>query len=152
MLPRALRPPYDRGGARRAALTALVLVLLGGATAAFAITEALKLEGSPITISRFDREVAPLCRCPSRRAWLVVMLREREVLDADIVDSDGEEVRVLARGVDRPPGIVRFRWNGRDDEGHVVPEEDYRLRIELHEQGRTIVIPRVIRVVPAPSA
>ncbi len=149
MLPRAIRPPYDRPRVRRVALTALVLVLLAGATAAFALTEALKLERAPLTVRRFDGAVTPLCGCPARRAWLVIRLRERDVLDAAIVDADGEEVRVLATGLERPAGIVRFRWNGRDDEGRVVAEGSYRLRIELHEQEQTIVIPRTIRVTTA---
>ncbi len=152
MLPRGIRRAYDRPRVRRAALTALVLALLAGATAAFALTEALKLEGAPLTVRRFDHEVAPLCRCPARRAWLVVRLRERDVLDAAIVDADGDEVRVLATALERPAGVVRFRWNGRDDGGRVVAEGTYRLRIELREQEQTIVIPRTIRVDTATSA
>ena len=146
MLRRALQPTTERPPVRRAALTALVLALLIGATAAFALTEALKLERSLLTVRRFDRVVSPLCRCPARNVLLVVRLREADTIDAAIIDGDGDEVRVLASALERPRGVVRFRWNGRDDAGRVVAVGSYRLRIRLREKERTIVIPRTIRV------
>lgn len=142
----AIRPTAERPPVRRTALTALVLALLVGATGAFALTEALKLERDPLTVRRFDRVVSPLCRCPARRALLVLRLREADTIDAAIIDDDGEEVRVLASGVNRRRGVVRFRWDGRDDAGRVVADGSYRLRIRLREKERTIVIPRTIRV------
>ena len=30
----------------------------------------------------------------------------------------------------------RYRWNGRDDDGTIVPDGPYRLRVALRDQGR----------------
>jgi hypothetical protein len=136
----------DPARRRRTALTALVIALLAGATAAFALTEALKLDRSALTVRRFDRVLSPRCRCPERVAWLVVRLREADTIDAAIVDADGNEVRALATGLERPAGIVTLRWAGRDDAGRLVAPGRYRLRVRLREKERTIVIPRPISV------
>lgn len=137
----------------RAGLTALVLALLAGTTAAFALTEALKLERSPVTAPRFTRVFSPTCDCRTSVARLALTLREEDTVEAAIVDRDGHHVRVLATGLDRPAGLVRFRWNGRDDRGRVVSDGGYRLRIRLREKERTIVIPNAIRVdTAAPTA
>jgi hypothetical protein len=136
----------DPARRRRTALTALVIALLAGATAAFALTEALKLDRSALTVRRFDRVLSPRCRCPERVAWLVVRLREADTIDAAIVDADGNEVRRLATGLDRAAGIVRLRWAGRNDAGRLVAPGRYRLRVRLREKERTIVLARTIRV------
>jgi FlgD Ig-like domain len=148
---RLLQSPEDRTGVRRATLTALVIALLAGTTAAFALTEALKLDRTGIAVRRFERVVSPACRCPARTATFVVSLRAADTIDVEIIDAEGKKVRVLAAGLERPPGIVTSRWAGRDDAGGFVPEGTYRLRIRLRDEDQTIVIPRTIRVAAPPS-
>jgi hypothetical protein len=123
----------------------LVLALLGGTAAAFAVTEALKLERSPLRPLRFDEVFSPTCACPTRFARLSFRLRRPDRLDLVIVSGD-EPVRTLARDLDRQPGRVRVRWDGTDDSGAIVPDGSYRLRVRVHEADRTIVFPQAIRV------
>jgi FlgD Ig-like domain len=56
-----------------------------------------------------------------------------------ITDGEGNEVR---RIVDerRLAGDTkhRFRWNGRDDEGRVVPDGTYRMRVVRRDESRVI--------------
>lgn len=131
---------------RRLAVTALVLALLGGTTAAFALTQALKLERSPILAPRFDRTFAPTCECATAEATLELGLRKADSVDAAIVDRKGEVVRVLGENIERPGGTVLFTWDGRDDAGDVVSDGPYRLRIHLDRERRTIVIPNPVQV------
>jgi hypothetical protein len=131
---------------RRVAITALVVGLLVGTTAAFAVTQALKLERSPIKRPQFSYVFSPTCDCPNSAARLSFLLRRAERLDVDVVNDDGTQVRRLEDGAPHPVGTVELRWDGRDDAGTVVPDGDYRLRIHLEDDSRTILIPKRIRV------
>lgn len=126
-------------------MTVLVLALLGGTAAAFTITEALKLERSPLTAPRFAEVFSPTCACPTRVAKLSFRLRQPDRLDVVIVSGE-DPVRTLARDLDRRRGRVRVRWDGRDDAGEVVPDGVYRLRVSLQRVDRTIMFPHEIRV------
>jgi hypothetical protein len=131
---------------RSVAVTLLVLGLLGGATAAFAITEALKLERSPITAPDFTKRFSPTCRCPEQRATLAFRLRTADRLDAAVVNGDADVVRTLVGGKEHKRGRVQFEWDGRDDAGRVVPDGRYRLRVRLAREHRTILMPNPVVV------
>jgi hypothetical protein len=127
-----------------------VLVLLVVTAAAFGNAERLKLERSPVTAPRLDRVLGPTCRCDRRTARLELRLRRADRVDVSMVDGRGEEVRRLASDLERPPGVARFEWDGRDDARRVVPNGRYRLRIRLHDARRTITVPTPVRVDSTP--
>jgi len=131
---------------RRAAVTVLALALVGGTTAAFVVTEHLKLERSPVTAPRFDRVFSPVCTCPQSVARLTLRLRKRDRVDAVIVDRQGKPVRTLVANEPFRSGDVTFRWDGRTDSGEIVPDARYRLRIHLRRQRRTIQLPNTVLV------
>ena len=128
----------------------LVLGLLTGTTTALALTQALKLERSPVTAPRFDRVFSPTCGCPTNEARLSLTLRRADTVDADVVDEDGEPVRRLVSGARRGRGVVTFVWDGSSDGGAIAPDGSYRLRMRLRDQHRTIVIPTPVHVDTAP--
>lgn len=123
----------------------LVLALLGGTATAFAVTESLKLERSPVAAPRIDKVFSPVCDCESSSAAIRFRLRKADRLRVAIV-GDGEVVRTLVRSQREPAGDVEYEWDGRDDRGEVVPEGSYRPRVHLSEQRRTIEFPNPIRV------
>jgi hypothetical protein len=129
----------------RVASTVLVLGLLGGTATAFAVTESLKLELSPITAPRIDKVFSPVCGCETAEATIRFRLREGDRLTVSIVDGD-EVVRTLVRSEPERAGDVEYSWDGRDDAGDVVPEGSYRPRVHLDDQRRTIELPNPIRV------
>ena len=131
----------------RIASTVLVVALLAATAAAFALTEGLKLQLSPITGTSLDRKaISPVCRCASARASVRFRLRERDVVDAVMIDGSGTAIATLTRGQAEPAGRVVLTWDGRDGAGRVVPEGEYRPRVHLREAQFTIEMPNPIRV------
>jgi FlgD Ig-like domain len=126
--------------------TLVVLALLGATAAAFAVTERLKLERSPITGTKVDRVFSPVCECARDVAVVSFVLRRAGTVTVDMLDGDGERVRRLVRDREEQRGRVSYTWDGRDDTDRIVEEGIYRPRVVLEEHGRTIVLPNPIRV------
>ncbi len=124
----------------------LLLALLAATTTAFALTEVLKLERTPISRPRFNVVFSPGCSCSRDSARLPIRLKKAETIDAAIVDSEGEEIRALAAASPREPGRTVLLWDGKDDRGAVVPDGIYRLRLHFERSNRSIVVPNPIRV------
>jgi len=131
----------------RFAPSLLVILLLAGTAAAFAVTERLKLVRSPILETRILNKVfSPVCRCESDRAAIQFRLREDDRITLAVIDAGGEVVSTLIEDDPTPAGTLRVEWPGRDDEGRVVREGSYRPRVHLAEGRQTIVFPNPIRV------
>jgi FlgD Ig-like domain len=130
----------------RTALLVLALALLIGSAAAFTRSERLKLEPSPVANPKFDRHLSPTCGCPHAASTLSLLLKSPETLDASVVDSDGAHIATLAESQDLPAGRASFDWDGRADDGQVVPEGLYRLKVRLENDRRTILIPKTVLV------
>ena len=134
----------------RLAPAVLVAALLAATSAAFVVTEKLKLTPSPIVGPIVAKVFSPTCDCATESADIRFRLRRPDRVSVEIVDSDGDVVRELAR--DRPQGrrFVTYVWDGRDDAGRVVGEGTYKPRVHLARQRRTIVMPNRIRVDTTP--
>jgi hypothetical protein len=129
--------------------TLLVLALLGGTAAAFAVTENLKLEKSPISDTKVSKTVAPDSVSDSK-ASISFLLRKPDRLTVEIVNGGGDVVRTLARSRTARRGIQQFLWNGRDNAGQVVADGTYRPRVHLAGEHRTILLPNPIRMDATP--
>jgi hypothetical protein len=127
----------------------LVLALLGCTAAAFAVTEGLKLEKSPITNTIVDKVVAPDSSTHAIAA-ISFTLRKPDRLTVEVVNGNGEVIRTLARSKQARPGTQQFKWNGRDNTGHVVPDGIYKPRVHLARERRTIALPNSIRMDATP--
>jgi hypothetical protein len=122
----------------------VVLALLGGTAAAFAVTEGLKLEKTPISATRVDKTFSPVCRCPRRLARIAFRLRKAESVTVQIVEGRDHVVRTLVAGRLVNHGFHTFYWNGREDDGRIAPDGDYQPRVHLSRERRTILLPNVI--------
>jgi hypothetical protein len=127
----------------------LVLALLGCTAAAFAVTEGLKLEKSPITNTVVDKVVAPDSSTHAI-ASISFTLRKPDRLTVEIVNGNGEVIRTLARSQQAGRGTQQFKWNGRDNSRHVVPDGVYKPRVHLAREHRTIALPNSIRMDATP--
>lgn len=135
----------------RIAPTLLVVGLLAGTAAAFAVTERLKLVRSPILDTRIVHKVfSPVCRCESDRAAIRFRLRNDDRVTLALIDADGAVVRTVVEDEPTPSGRTEFVWDGRDEAGRVVPEGSYKPRIHLADERKTIGLPNPIRVDVSP--
>jgi hypothetical protein len=125
--------------------TVVVLALLGCTAGAFAVTEGLKLERSPIARTNVDKVVAP-DSASHATASIQFVLRKRDRVSVDIVDGNSNVVRTIAHSRPERPGLLQFSWNGRDERGEVVPDGFYRPRVHLAGEHRTILLPNPIRM------
>ena len=144
---RVIAPPglQTRGAVPRLLSTLLVVALLGGTAVAFAVTQGLKIEPSPIRAPRIDKVFSPVCDCATRVAGIRFTLRKPDRVRLEIVGDD-EVVRTLVSGKRLRRGQVSYTWNGRDDQGRFVPEGVYKPRVHLADQHRTIDLPNEMRV------
>jgi hypothetical protein len=121
----------------------LVVGLLGGSAAAFAVTERLKLERSPIFGTRVGKVVSP---ASGRRVKIGFRVRTSDSLSLAIVDSQDRVVRALISSHHVRSGPKRYTWDGRDDAGNPVSDGIYKPRVHLASEHRTILLPNPIVV------
>lgn len=124
----------------------VVVFLLGGTAAAFAVTQGLKLEKSPVLSPQITKTFSPVCDCDKNVGLVAFKLRKGDRVTLEVVDADGEVVRTLFRGRRFGPVRLEVGWDGKDDRGRVVPDGDYRPRVRLANAHRTIVIPNEMSV------
>jgi len=128
---------------QRVLTTVTLLGLLVATAAAFAITEHLKLEKSPIygvQVSNGQQSgrraqpavFSPVCDCPTKSATVRLRLRHTGHVTVTIVDSDHNKVATIAPNVvmqAREP--MTFPWDGRTDTGGLAPDGVYYPWIHL---------------------
>jgi hypothetical protein len=133
----------------RTVSTVLVVCLLGGTAAAFAVTQGLKSQRSPIFDTEVDKLVSPAAGTVAKLAF---GLRERDTMTVTVVDAEGEVVRTLLprRRVSR--GRFVLEWDGRDDSGRALPEGEYRPRIRLDDERTTTTLPNDITLDTTPPS
>jgi hypothetical protein len=117
--------------------------LLVATATAFAVTQRLKLEPSPISQTRVDKAFSPVCRCATRVAHLDFSIRLRDQLRIVVRTSAGP---VTIANRDFAKGAVHVEWNGRDATGVVVPDGVYYAVVHMRRAQRTIDLPNPIRV------
>lgn len=127
--------------AARIVFALLVLATLG----AFVVGQ--KLKSSPPLIMRphVFEVFSPTPDARVRRAKISFWLVNGDSVSISIVDQQGRVVRKVADGVSVPKKVRKtWWWNGRDDAGKVAPDGDYRVRVALIHQGRTVDLPDVV--------
>lgn len=127
----------------RIAFALLVVATLG----AFVVTQ--KLKSSPPLVVRPHLAVvfSPAPDARVRRAKVSFWIVNDDDVSVSIVDGEGRIVRRLLDGHRLPERtrITRW-WDGRTEDGEIAPDGVYRVRIALIHQGRTIELPRTIRL------
>ena len=124
----------------------VVVFLLGGTAAAFAVTQGLKLERTPVLSPHITKTFSPVCDCDRETAEVDFKLRKGDRVTLQIVDGDDDVVRTLFENRRFGPVRLEADWDGRDDGGRIVPDGDYRPRVRLADAHRTIVFPNEMTV------
>ena len=130
----------------------LVVALLAATATAFALTEGLKFEQSPILGTDVDKIFSPICACESNRARISFRLWNADRVDLALIDSDGNVVATPLQGARFDRGRVAIEWDGLGADGQPLPEGEYRPRVHLRQERRTIVLPNPIEIDVTPPA
>ena len=93
----AARSPRPAGDEPRVVPAAFVAALLVATSAAFVVTEKLKLTRNPIVGPTVDKLFSPVCDCATDSAVIRFRLRRADRVSVEIVDGSGDVVRELAR-------------------------------------------------------
>lgn len=126
--------------------TTVLVGLLIATAAAFAVTERLKLEKSPITGTQVSPVFSPLCACAHAQATVSVRLRRADSVTVAVLDSRERRVRLLVDGARLARGTNVFRWDGRTEAGRRARDGTYFVEIHLSGQHRTILLPNRIQL------
>jgi hypothetical protein len=126
--------------------TLTVLGLLIGTAAAFAITEKLKLEKSPIFATFVSSAFSPVCGCARDKANISVKFRHKDTATVVVLTAGRKPVRTLVEGTPVQRGRNIFRWDGKTDTGAQAPDGTYRVQIHLANAHRTILLPNTIEL------
>ena len=134
---------------KKFAPTLIVAGLLAATATAFAVTERLKLEDSPVLGTRITALFSPKSH-KNGEAIIRFRLRREEDIRLDIVDDQGTVVRrALGTGV-FGAAFHQFAWDGRNDAGQIVPDGVYHVQLQLKDEDRTIEFPSTVRVDSTP--
>ncbi|MDQ3645150.1 MAG: hypothetical protein M3356_06570 [Actinomycetota bacterium] len=116
----------------------VVLVLATGG--AFLVTQYLKAEEPLVLRFAVSREsFSPNRDGYQDRVRLGFDLSEPAEVSFSVIDPDGNAVRrIVDDRVLAGDTKHRFRWDGRDDEGEVVPDATYRMRVVRRKEGRAV--------------
>jgi hypothetical protein len=128
--------------------TLIVVGLLSATATAFAVTERLKLEDSPVLNTRISPYFSPKIG----EGRIAFRLRREEDIQIDIVDDQGSVVRNAVGAGVFGQAFHQFAWDGRNDAGHVVPDGLYHVQLQLKDEDRTIEFPSTVRVDSTPPS
>ena len=147
----APRPPAELPGGRARHWLAIATVggILLATASAFVITEKLKLTPAPILSTQVSKTLSPVCGCLTSSASISFRLRRGGRVEVDVLTAGGTLTRRLARRR-FSAGFVFFRWFGLGPTGSLSPDGDYKIRVRLFSEHRTIVLPNIISLVTAP--
>ena len=131
---------------KKFAPTLIVVGLLAATASAFAVTERLKLEDSPVLGTKITSLFSP----KDGEARIRFQLRREGLVQLDVVDDQGTVVRhSLGSGV-FDAAVHQFAWDGRNDAGQIVPDGVYHVQLQLKDEDRTIEFPSTVRADSTP--
>jgi len=133
-------------------LAQLTFALLVCATlGAFFVTQRLKRSPLVVRQRTVTDAFSPNGDGIRDQASIRFSLQRSDDVTVSIVDREGSVVRRLAKDR-RLPGRrpLQFVWDGRNQDGRVVPDGPYRVRIGLRNEGRTVTLRRQITVDTTP--
>ncbi|WCB91419.1 hypothetical protein DSM104299_00090 [Baekduia alba] len=126
-------------------------VLVAATFAAFFVAQRLKNAPSVVQSLQIATDGVPPIISPNgdgrrERAHITFKLKKADNAAVHIINADGDVIRTL---MDRhlgayQPIVPSLSWDGRDDDGQLVPDGRYRISITLSHLGRTVISQRTI--------
>jgi len=132
----------------RPVVRAVFALLVVATIAAFFATQQLKSE-DPLVLrfSAQPKQISPNGDRYRDSTEVGFDLSEPAKVTFSILDGEGNEMRRVVDDRELAGDAKhRFRWNGRDTDGAVVPDGVYRMRVVRRDEGRVIDSSKRIRV------
>jgi hypothetical protein len=121
-------------------------VLVGATIAAFFVAQKLKSMPPRVQDLKVREFFSPNRDGRFDRTRVSFILKRADDISATVIDREGDVVRRLVDNRSLAKGErVSIAWNGRDDDGRIVPDGIYRVRVNLRGEGRSLTLPRNIR-------
>jgi len=128
-------------------LAAAVFLLLVAATiGAFFVAQRLKQQPPLLRYRASDKAFSPNSDGVRDTARIRFSLPEADDVTVTILDDDGGTVARVVTNRPLPKGKQTLRWDGRTAAGLLAPEDSYRVRVGLRDEGRTNTLPHSIRL------
>jgi hypothetical protein len=129
-----------------------VFVLLVGATfAAFFVAQRLKGAPPVVELTQAVRFFSPNGDGRRDVTRFSVRLKQGDDVRVDVVDADGNVVRRLTASTAVEAGRpLPLRWDGRGGNGQVLPDGQYRVRLGLRAEGRSVTLPTLLTLDTSP--
>jgi hypothetical protein len=127
-------------------------VLVIATIAAMFVTQRVRRHGLVLDKIKVTETFTPDGDNDADKAVIRFRLTRAETVDITVLDSDDDEVATVAE--DEPHSdhkLLRFYWNGFEDDGAAAPPGTYSLRIFLEGRDRTITPSETITLVPTSS-
>jgi hypothetical protein len=128
-------------------LAAAVFLLLVAATiGAFFAAQRLKNQPPLLRYRASDTAFSPNGDGTKDKARIRFSLPEADDVTVTILDEDGGTVARVATNKPLGKGAQTLRWDGQTDDGLLAPEDSYRVRVGLRDEGRTNTLPHSIKL------
>jgi hypothetical protein len=116
--------------------------------AAFFVTQRLKRSPAIVARAHFGPEAfSPNGDRSYDRTRVTFRLLDDDDVTVSVIDDDNDAVRTLVSGDAIRSGRQRnWYWNGLEDDGTRAPDGYYRARVALRHQGRSVIVPGVVRL------
>lgn len=123
------------------------LVLVGATFSAFFVAQRLKSTPPAIEVRSLARFFSPNGDGIRDTNKFSLRLRVSDDATVDIVNLDGDRIKRLADGVAVRRGRpLRLEWDGTTDAGDRAPDGKYRVRVALHDEGRSATVQKTMNL------
>jgi hypothetical protein len=123
------------------------LVLVGASFSAFFVAQRLKSTPPFIEVRALTQFFSPNGDGQRDVNRISIRLRVSDDATVDVVNLDGDRIKRLA---DSTPMVahrpLRLVWDGRGDDGRVVADGQYRLRVALRKENRSATVQKTTTV------
>ncbi|WP_445147898.1 FlgD immunoglobulin-like domain containing protein [Baekduia sp. Peel2402] len=122
-------------------------VLVAATFAAFFVAQRLKNAPTVVQLFRANYTFSPNGDGRYDRSHITFRVKKADDVTVEILDADGDPVRTLMddKHLDAyRPIDPSLSWDGRDDDGQLLPDGTYRVRITLRHLGRSLIPQRSI--------
>ncbi|MBE2316883.1 hypothetical protein DVA67_012950 [Solirubrobacter sp. CPCC 204708] len=120
---------------------------MGATFAAFFVAQRLKSEPPVIDVPDITTSFSPNGDGNRDASDIAVSIKVADDATVDVVNLDGDRVRRLVDSVPLQPNRWRrMTWDGKGDDGRVVPDGQYRLRVALRDEGRSAIVQKTMTV------